>query len=98
MRTFVSDLFFLSIRFSRLIMYQYFTPSAIPMYDIPHFVIYFFCHHFLKFNFILKYRRQKSQVLDLWVEKIPWRRTWQSTPAFLPGESHGEKSLAGHSL
>ena len=25
--------------------------------------------------------------LDLWVEKIPWRRTWKSTPVFLPGES-----------
>ena len=23
-----------------------------------------------------------------WVEKIPWRRKWQSTPVFLPGESH----------
>ena len=24
---------------------------------------------------------------DPWVEEIPWRKTWQSTPAFLPGES-----------
>jgi len=24
---------------------------------------------------------------DLWVEKIPWRRAWQPTPLFLPGES-----------
>ena len=24
------------------------------------------------------------------VRKIPWRRKWQSTPVFLPGESHGE--------
>ena len=24
---------------------------------------------------------------DPWVGKIPWRRAWQSTPAFLPGES-----------
>jgi len=24
-----------------------------------------------------------------WVGKIPWRRTWQPTPVFLPGESHG---------
>ena len=28
--------------------------------------------------------------------KIPWRRAWQPTPAFLPGESHGQKSLAGY--
>ena len=32
-----------------------------------------------------------------WVEKIPWRRKWQPTPAFLPGESHGPRSLAGYS-
>ena len=29
-----------------------------------------------------------------WVGKIPWRRAWQSTPIFLPGECHGQKSLA----
>ena len=32
-----------------------------------------------------------------WVGKIPWRRTWLSTPVFLPGESHGQRSLAGYS-
>ena len=32
-----------------------------------------------------------------WVRKIPWRRKWQRTPAFLPGESHGQRSLAGYS-
>ena len=25
-----------------------------------------------------------------WVGKIPWRREWQPTPVFLPGESHRE--------
>ena len=30
---------------------------------------------------------------DSWIRKIPWRRKWQPTPAFLPGESHGQKSL-----
>ncbi|XDA72251.1 hypothetical protein R6Z07M_002529 [Ovis aries] len=29
-----------------------------------------------------------------WV-KIPWRRTWQPTPIFLTGKSHGHRSLAG---
>ena len=28
---------------------------------------------------------------------IPWRREWQPTPEFLPGESHGQRSLAGYS-
>ena len=32
-----------------------------------------------------------------WVGKIPWRRKWQFTPVFLPGESHGQRSLAGYS-
>ena len=32
-----------------------------------------------------------------WVRKIPWRWKWQPTPIFLPGKSHGQKSLAGYS-
>ena len=31
----------------------------------------------------------------LWL--LVWRREWQPTPVFLPGESHGQRSLAGHS-
>ena len=27
--------------------------------------------------------------------KTPWRRAWQLTPVFLPGQSHGQRSLAG---
>ena len=34
---------------------------------------------------------------DPWVRKIPWRRKWQPTPVFLPGESHGWRSLLGYS-
>ena len=33
----------------------------------------------------------------LWVGKIPWRSAWQPTPVFLPGESHGQRTLAGYS-
>ena len=32
-----------------------------------------------------------------WIGKIPWRRAQQPTPVFLPGESHGQKSLVGYS-
>ena len=35
--------------------------------------------------------------LDPWVGKIPWRRTWEPTPVFLPGEPHGRRSLVGYS-
>ena len=30
---------------------------------------------------------QGTPGFDPWVEKIPWRRAWQSTAVFLPGES-----------
>ena len=33
---------------------------------------------------------------DAWVGEMPWRRAWPSTPVFLPGESHGWRSLAGY--
>ena len=33
-----------------------------------------------------------------WIRKIPWRREWQPTPVFLPGEFHGQRSLAGCNL
>ena len=35
---------------------------------------------------------------DLWVRKIPWKREWLPTLVFLPGKSHGQRSLAGYSL
>ena len=28
---------------------------------------------------------------------FPWSRKWQSTPVFLPGKFHGQRSLAGYS-
>ena len=33
---------------------------------------------------------------DPWVRKIPWRREQLLTPLFLPGEFHGQRSLAGY--
>ena len=39
-----------------------------------------------------KYRSHRSNLL---VRKIPWRRAWQPTPIFLPGESQGQRSLVG---
>ena len=35
--------------------------------------------------------------LDLWIGKIPWGREWQPTLVFLPGESHGQRSLTNYS-
>ena len=42
----------------------------------------------------LQYRRP---TFDPWVRKIPWRREWQPIPVFLPGKSHGQRSLSGYS-
>ena len=42
-------------------------------------------------------RRHKRPGFDPWVWKSPWRRAWQPTPVFLPGESHGQRSLVGYS-
>ena len=49
---------------------------------------------------VLKVKNPHANAGDLrhglapWVRKIPWRRAQQPTPAFLPGESHGQRSLA----
>ena len=40
-------------------------------------------------------RRRERCGFDSWVGKIPWRRAWQPTPVFLPGESHGQRSRVG---
>ena len=34
---------------------------------------------------------------DSWVRKIPWRRAWQPTLVFSPGECHGQRTLVGYS-
>jgi len=38
------------------------------------------------------YRRHEFHT---WVRNIPRRREWLPTPVFLPGESHGQRSLVG---
>ena len=47
-------------------------------------------------------RKLCLEVLGIWIlfELLPqlfWRRKWQPTPVFLPGESHGQRSLVGYS-
>ena len=41
--------------------------------------------------------RREVGGFDPWVGKMPWRRAWQLTPVFSPGESPGQRSLAGYS-
>ena len=44
----------------------------------------------------LQCRRCQRCGFNPWVRKIPWRRAWQPTPVFLPGESHEQRSLVGY--
>ena len=43
-------------------------------------------------------RRGKRRRFNTWAGKIPWRSAQQLALVFLPGESHGQRSLAGYSL
>ena len=73
---------------------------------------FFSCFYFFPLNYMLQVgafpggasskepayqcRRHKRCGFDPWVMKILWR-VWQSTPVFLPGELHEQRSLAGYS-
>ena len=42
-----------------------------------------------------------QEIQEMWVRSLgwedPWRRAWQPTPVFLPGEPHGQRGLVGYS-
>ena len=44
-------------------------------------------------------RASQPETQESWVPSLgledPWRRKWQPSPVFLPGESHGQRSLVG---
>ena len=42
-------------------------------------------------------RRYRRCGFDLWVGKRPWRREWQPSPVFFPGETQRQRSLVGYS-
>ena len=56
-------------------------------------------------NLLMKVKESERAGLKLNIQKtkimasspMPWRRAWQPTPVFLPGESHGQRSLVGYS-
>uniref|UniRef100_A0AC11DJ99 Tescalcin n=1 Tax=Ovis aries TaxID=9940 RepID=A0AC11DJ99_SHEEP len=53
-------------------------------------------HHllvFMRFPWWLRWKRIRLQFRRPWAGKIPWKREWQPTPVFLPGEPHGQRSL-----
>ena len=38
----------------------------------------------------------QETVVQFLGQEDPWRRKWQLTPVFLPGKSHGHRSLLGY--
>ena len=48
-------------------------------------------------EFTCQCKRSRRHRFDPWVGKMPWRRKYQPTPVFLPGESYGQRSLASYS-
>ena len=46
-------------------------------------------------NLLTNAGKHKSFRFDPRVEKIHWRRKWQPSPVFLPGEYHGQRNLVG---
>ena len=55
------------------------------------------CCHYWALRVALVGKIPPAGGFDPWVGKIPWRRAWQPTPVFLPGESQGLRSLVGYS-
>ena len=69
------------------------------VYHQCHWGTYFLYHYYTKSSsdgkrICLQCRRPR---FNLCVWKIPWRRKWQPTPVFLPGESYGQRNLTGYS-
>ena len=57
----------------------------------------FWQNHSLVAQMVKNLHAVQDTGFDPWVRKIPWRREWQPTPLFLPGEFHGQRSPEGYS-
>ena len=76
------------LRFSHL---QVRAPGACftKLWLLPYWILWLWHRTFLFFFF--------SSVTELPSISFHWRKKWQPTPAFFPGKSHGQRSLAGYS-
>ena len=65
-----------------------------------HFVLFQNC--FSRESLVAQRLKRLPAMRETWLRSLSWedlwRRKWQPTPVFLPGESHGGKSLVGYSL
>ena len=72
--------------------------SSILDWEIPSIVMGFPGGSVVKKPVACQCRRLRRRGFEPWSRKILCRRKWQPTPVFLPGKSHGQRSLAGYSL
>ena len=70
---------------------------AIAFYEFLNFDAPLFPGHTSGKEPICQCGKRKKHEFDPWVGKIPWSMKRQPTPAFLPGEFHGQWSLMGYS-
>ena len=87
-----------------LISLTYFTPTTWPpllwqtpiysLYLCPLFLFSYVCSFLLVFWIL----HMMSYNIGLWLASLTWRRACKPTSVFLPWESHGQRSLAGHSI
>ena len=68
-----------------------------PAWHLHRCLFFFLLNYFSSLPSYRQCKRCKKHEFNLWVRKIPWRRKWQPTPVFLPGKSHGQRSLVGYS-
>ena len=75
--------------------------SKVYFFFFEHFILHFLGSLLQELYGLLSGQEHASPCRRLgfipWVRKNPWRRKWQPTPVFLPGESHGQRSLSGSS-
>ena len=76
------------------------------MYNITMYILYIYIYMHIH---IFTYRTSPAAPMvknlstvqetrfNSWARKIPWRRKWQPTQIFVPGEFHGQRSLTGYS-
>ena len=66
-----------------------------------HIYVFIYIYSYLWASLVAQWLRIHLQFrslgLDPWVGKILWSRQWQPTPVFLPGKSHGQRSLVAYS-
>ena len=77
-----------------ILIYDYVIETSYILYNYAIFAMDFPGGLVVESNWQCRRRRQLG--FSPQVGKIPWRRKWHPTPVFLPGESHGQRSLAGY--